>query len=181
MITDLHGHPLSGADKDAATYYEDAVAAFNIYRDDPMASLDKSIALAPAFAMAHILRAYLLGLSTEPDAMAQARRDLTTAMSLKLNDRGGRARNAQPLGEHDEIGLKTFGGVRPKLDLATELGLPGAQAFGFTCRTARTFQSSETCTELAMTSGGRRQVGPGRVKAAFRRRRVGCRRAFQQG
>jgi tetratricopeptide (TPR) repeat protein len=87
MITDLHGHPLSGADEDAAAHYEDAVAAFNIYRGDPMASLDKSIALAPAFAMAHIFRAYLLGLSTEPDAMAQARRDLTSAMSLKLNDR----------------------------------------------------------------------------------------------
>ena len=87
MITDHHGHPLSGADEDASAYYEDAVAAFNIYRGDPMASLDKSITLAPAFAMAHILRAYLLGLSTEPDAMDQARQGLSTAMSLTLNAR----------------------------------------------------------------------------------------------
>lgn len=78
-----------------------------------MSSLDNAISLAPDFAMAHILKAYLLGLATEPDATTQARRVLATAMSLPLNDRetslvasleimldGGWTRAAQLLEHH---------------------------------------------------------------------------------
>ncbi len=87
MIIDRYGHPLSGAASEATVHYEDAVAAFNIYRGDPMTSLDSAISLSPEFAMAHIVKAYLLGLATEPDATTQARQVLATAMSLTLNDR----------------------------------------------------------------------------------------------
>ena len=87
MITDLNGHALSGANADAAIHYEAAVEAFNIYRGDPMAALAEAVQIAPGFAMAHILKAYLLGLATEPAAMAEARNVLATIEGLALDDR----------------------------------------------------------------------------------------------
>lgn len=87
MITDLNGHALSGATVEAAARYEGAVTTFNLYRGDPMTALAEATTLAPCFAMAHILKACLLGLATEPDATTQARQELATAKSLFLNDR----------------------------------------------------------------------------------------------
>ncbi len=87
MITDLNGYVLSGATADSVPHYEEAVEAFNLYRGDPMAALAKAEAIAPRLAMVHILKAYLLGFATEPDATAQAKQVLATAMSLELNDR----------------------------------------------------------------------------------------------
>ena len=87
MITDRNGYALSGATADAATHYEEAVTAFNIYRGDPMAALELAIEIAPRFAMAHILKAYLLGLATEPEATSLAKQVLSTTMSLTLDDR----------------------------------------------------------------------------------------------
>lgn len=87
MITDLNEYALSGATVDAVIHYEAAVDAFKIYRGDPMAELSKAIEIAPQFAMARILKAYLLGVATEPEATAQAKQVLATAKSLRLNDR----------------------------------------------------------------------------------------------
>ena len=66
MIRDAQGNPVSGATAEAAQLFDQAIEAFNLYRGDPMALLDEAIAAAPAFAMAHILKAHLLALSTEP-------------------------------------------------------------------------------------------------------------------
>jgi tetratricopeptide (TPR) repeat protein len=87
MITDLNGHALSSATADAARHYEAAVEAFNIYRGDPMAAIAEAIRIAPGFAMAHIFKAYLLGLAVEPAATAEARSVLATIEGLTLNDR----------------------------------------------------------------------------------------------
>ncbi|MGE0697933.1 MAG: tetratricopeptide repeat protein [Hyphomicrobiaceae bacterium] len=87
MITDLNGNALSGATVTAAPHYEAAVESFNIYRGDPMAGIAEAIRIEPGFAMAHILKAYLLGLATEPAATAEARTVLATIEGLPLNDR----------------------------------------------------------------------------------------------
>jgi len=80
MITDSQGHSLSGANREAALHYEAAVAAFQIYRGDPIAALDAALAAAPRFAMAALLKAHLLALATEP-AAAKAARELHDAVT----------------------------------------------------------------------------------------------------
>ncbi len=87
MITDSNGDELSGATAEAAAHYEEAVEAFNLYRGDPMSALAKAIEAAPHFAMAHILKAYLLAVATEPEATALAGQVLSTTKALSLNDR----------------------------------------------------------------------------------------------
>ena len=87
MRIDAQGNTLSGATAEAAEIYDEAVEAFNIYRGDPVGLLDQAIEAAPGFAMAHIVKAYLFGLATEPAAARDARAILATVKSLRLSDR----------------------------------------------------------------------------------------------
>ncbi|WP_422001266.1 tetratricopeptide repeat protein [Reyranella sp.] len=87
MIKDLQGHALSGATADAAAAYEGAVQAFNLFQGDPMALLEQAIEAAPRFVMAHVFKAHLLNLSTEPAAVAQARAIVAEVKAMPLNDR----------------------------------------------------------------------------------------------
>lgn len=87
MPADRQGNTLSGANATALDHYEAAVRAFNIYRGDPVALVDAAIAAAPAMTMAHILKAVLYGLATEPEAAAEARGIVAGARSLPANDR----------------------------------------------------------------------------------------------
>ncbi len=79
MITDQQGNPLSGADSKSAELFDNAISAFNVYRGDPVALLDEAIAFSPDCAMAHITKAHLYGLATEPEATAEARKIVKTA------------------------------------------------------------------------------------------------------
>lgn len=72
----------SGANEAAVAHFDAAVRAFNIYRGDPVALADQAIEAAPEFAMAHILKAYLFGLATEPEATLEAKSVLETAKPL---------------------------------------------------------------------------------------------------
>lgn len=87
MIKDRQGHSLSGVDARAAGRYDAAVALFGTYRGDPVGSLEQAIADAPQFVMAHAARAWMLALSTEPAATAQARRSLDSARALPADER----------------------------------------------------------------------------------------------
>ncbi len=87
MITDRQGHALSGAQTDAAAAYEQAVGAFQLYRGDPMGSLEQAIAAAPRFAMAHILQAHLLALATEPACVLMAQEVVAKLRQMPLNER----------------------------------------------------------------------------------------------
>ncbi len=87
MTTDKQGNLLSGATVEAAEFFDEAVEAFNTYRGDPVALLDNAIKAAPDFAMAHILKAHLFGLATEPDATSEAKAILCKAKTLRLSDR----------------------------------------------------------------------------------------------
>jgi len=87
MIKDRQGHTLSGTTAEAAALYEKAVEAFNVYHGDPMTLLAQAIEAAPRFSMAHLLKAHLLGLATEPDAVRQARTAIGEIRELALDER----------------------------------------------------------------------------------------------
>ncbi|MCR9237324.1 MAG: tetratricopeptide repeat protein [Alphaproteobacteria bacterium] len=87
MITDKQGNILSGASANSTELFDRSVAAFNIYRGDPVALLDEAIELTPECAMAHITKAHLYALATEPDATAEAKQIVHTAKTLGMNDR----------------------------------------------------------------------------------------------
>ncbi|MCI0546712.1 MAG: tetratricopeptide repeat protein [Candidatus Rokubacteria bacterium] len=87
MLTDRQGHPVSGATPAAVEHYDQAVAEFNVYRGDPLATADRAIAEAPGFVMAHLLKAHLLGLAAEPGAMAEAAKILDHVRDLPADDR----------------------------------------------------------------------------------------------
>lgn len=86
MPTDHQGNPLPGANAIAADHYNNAIRAFNIYRGDPIALADQAIDAAPDFVMPHILKAYLLGLATEPAAAAAARQILARVVDRATTD-----------------------------------------------------------------------------------------------
>jgi tetratricopeptide (TPR) repeat protein len=87
MRTDKHGNAMTGTTGEAVEFFDQAVEAFNIYRGDPVGLLDRAIEAAPDFAMAHILKAHLFGLATEPEATQAARAIVGQAKTLRLNER----------------------------------------------------------------------------------------------
>ena len=70
---DQQGHPLSGASADAREHYERATGLFRLYSGDPLAAAEAAIADSPGFAMAHLLKAWLNLLGTEPAGIEVAR------------------------------------------------------------------------------------------------------------
>lgn len=87
MIRDTQGNALSGATVEATQLFNEAVEAFNLYRGDPVAMLDRAVEAAPDFAMAHILKAHLFGLATEPEASREAKAIVDTVKTLRLSER----------------------------------------------------------------------------------------------
>jgi tetratricopeptide (TPR) repeat protein len=87
MNTDMQGNQLSGASGEAAACFDQAVEAFSLYRGDPVILLERAIAEAPSFAMAHIMKAYLLVLATEPEATRSATAILSGIKRLRLSER----------------------------------------------------------------------------------------------
>ena len=87
MVTDRQSNALSNASARAADLFDDAVHSFNIYCGDPLARLDEAIAESPAFAQAHLFKAFILALATEPAATAQARDIAKAVRTMSLNER----------------------------------------------------------------------------------------------
>ncbi|MEX0730993.1 MAG: tetratricopeptide repeat protein [Aquisalimonadaceae bacterium] len=81
------GLALSGTDDTSLSHYLDAVRQLQCYANDPVATVDAAIATRPDFTMAHVLRAYLHLLGTEPEAVAVARESHSTAANLPMNAR----------------------------------------------------------------------------------------------
>ncbi|MBL8376813.1 MAG: tetratricopeptide repeat protein [Burkholderiales bacterium] len=84
---DLHGHPLSGADATAVEHYERGAALLRCYLGDPLADAQAAITHAPAFAMAHVLAAYLNLLGTESAGLAVAHAHHSEAAVLPVTER----------------------------------------------------------------------------------------------
>lgn len=87
MYQDAQENVVSGASSMAIDDFNAALRAFNIYRGDPVAMIDKAIMAAPAFTMAHLLRAYLYLLATEPQANQEAGKSVNLARELPCDER----------------------------------------------------------------------------------------------
>ena len=70
--SDRQGNELRHASAVAATAFDRALDALNVYQGDPVAIVDEALADSPDFAMGHVLRGYLFGLATEPEATEEA-------------------------------------------------------------------------------------------------------------
>jgi tetratricopeptide (TPR) repeat protein len=84
---DRHGQPVSGATPEALEPFDQALSEFNLYRGDPVGTVDRALAAAPGFVMAHVLKAYMLALATEPQAAADAAAIAATARGLAMDER----------------------------------------------------------------------------------------------
>ena len=71
----------------SAVAFNRALDALNVYQGDPVAIVDEALADSPAFAMGHVLRGYLFGLATEPEATAEARSIVEQLRGLDLGMR----------------------------------------------------------------------------------------------
>lgn len=87
MMHDALGNALTGANTEGVRLYEAALRQFQCYIQDPVATTERALAAAPEMVMAHVLKAYLHLLGTEPEAIAVARESHRAATRLPANSR----------------------------------------------------------------------------------------------
>jgi tetratricopeptide (TPR) repeat protein len=87
VSTDRQGNRVSGGGPEAIAHFDAALHELNLYRGDPLATVERALAAAPTFVMARVLKAYLLGLATEPQAAAQAAEIVKGAYGLPMDER----------------------------------------------------------------------------------------------
>ena len=87
MPSDRQGNALTGASAEAVDAFDEAVECFNLYRGDPVGTIDRAILDAPSFVMAHVLKAWFFALATEPAAATEASAIVTHARTLDPDDR----------------------------------------------------------------------------------------------
>lgn len=86
-LQDSLGHNISGANHEGVAAYERALRELQCFVGDPVASVAEAVATNPDFVMAHVLKGYLYGLSTDREAMAVARDSLSAAVALPASRR----------------------------------------------------------------------------------------------
>jgi hypothetical protein len=86
-IKDSLGNTLTGAAPASLAAYETALHQLRCYVGDPVASVDQALAVSPDFVMAHVLKAYLHLLGTEPEALPVAAQCHEAASRLPANAR----------------------------------------------------------------------------------------------
>ena len=86
-VTDIRGLRLSGASPEGLAAYERAVHQLSLYVGDPVATVEQALARDPDFVMAHVLKAWMQLLGTEPAGYAVARRVLEASMRLPVTGR----------------------------------------------------------------------------------------------
>lgn len=94
--TDSAGYPLSGANDQSLAAFEQAAHELRCLVDDPLATIDRALAVSPEMTMAHVLRAWLHLLGTEPAGVAVARECAARAQQLASTER--EQRHAQAAG-----------------------------------------------------------------------------------
>jgi hypothetical protein len=82
VLKDCRGHRLTGATDKSLPHYETALREFNLFINDPIASVDKALAESPDFVMAHAFKAWLMLLGTEPAGIPVARASLEAARAF---------------------------------------------------------------------------------------------------
>lgn len=87
LLEDARGSRASGATPEALAAYEAGLAQFQCYAGNPVAEAEKAIALAPDFAMGHLLLAQLCLSGLEAAGSAAARAPLAAAAKLASTER----------------------------------------------------------------------------------------------
>lgn len=87
MLKDGAGYPVSGADDAALADFEQAAHELRCLVDDPVATVDRALAASPGMTMAHVLKAWLNLLGTEPGSIAAARECVEAARALPGTER----------------------------------------------------------------------------------------------
>ncbi len=83
----LQGYRVSGATAQSLPFYEQAEHELLCMIDDPLAKVERALELAPEMTMAHVLRAWLHLLGTDPSALPEAAASCARAATLAANDR----------------------------------------------------------------------------------------------
>ena len=86
-VKDLLDLTLSGADAAGAAQYEKALHELQCFIGDPVGSVDAALAENPDFVMAHVLKGYLYGLSTDHEATAVVKASHAAASGLPATER----------------------------------------------------------------------------------------------
>jgi tetratricopeptide (TPR) repeat protein len=86
-MKDIEGLPLSGANAAGLAAYQAAQAEFRRYTGDPLAHVDQALAAAPEMTMAHLFKAWLCLLGTEPAGNDVARICCAAAARLPADER----------------------------------------------------------------------------------------------
>jgi tetratricopeptide (TPR) repeat protein len=86
-MRDYADHASSGATGDSLAAFEQASHEFRCYIGDPVASVERALAASPGMTMAHVLKAWLHLLGTEPGDLPVARDCLRAAEGLQINAR----------------------------------------------------------------------------------------------
>lgn len=86
-MKDALGLAISGADDSSLAHYAAALAGLQRFVGDPVGAADAAIAQRPGFVMAHVIKGYLHGLSTERAALPVVRRCHETAARLPATPR----------------------------------------------------------------------------------------------
>lgn len=81
-VYDGEGHALTGATAEARDLFEHALALQRCYLGDPLQAIERTIAAAPDFAMAHITRGWMNVIGTEPRGFSNARQCHSAAVPL---------------------------------------------------------------------------------------------------
>lgn len=81
-FVDQFGVPLSAVDQSAVEYFDGAVLKMLTFNGDPLADIDRAVATDPGFSIAYVLKALILGLSTERSLVADAQSALAVASRL---------------------------------------------------------------------------------------------------
>lgn len=87
MNTDAIGLEISGGAHGADEHVMRGVAQLQCFIGDPLAAAHAALAADPSTVMAHVLKGYLYGLSTEPSAMPVVRASHLAAAALPANRR----------------------------------------------------------------------------------------------
>ncbi len=88
-MKDAAGYEISGANAQATDRLEQAFHQYRCFADDPLASVDGALTLAPELVMGHALRAWLMLASADGSAVPVARQSLQAAIALPHNEREG--------------------------------------------------------------------------------------------
>lgn len=108
-LIDHQGHRVSHATPASLDAYELAARELRCMVGDPLASIERALALNPEMPMAHLLKAWVLLLSTEAPAVPAARAACEAAAALPADDREQRhlaAAQALCRGQWREAGLR---------------------------------------------------------------------------